>query len=83
MDKKVGNGIIQNESQATDELKASSKKDWKTRVGGKVCDLIDCRVIMEEMQTAEVFRLKNRENKEVNITDSEFCLQRVDGVPEE
>lgn len=60
MDREAGNGIIQNESQATDKLKAGSKKDWKNRVGGKMHDLIDCRVIRKEMQTAEVFRLKNR-----------------------
>lgn len=83
MDKEVGNGIILNESQATDKLKASSKKDWKNRVDGKMCDKFDCRIIMKEMQTAEFFRLKNRKNKEVNIRDSKFCLYRVGAVPEE
>lgn len=42
MDKEVGNRIIQNQSQATDKLKASSKKDWKNTAGGKMCDLINC-----------------------------------------
>jgi len=61
-------------------LKASSRTDWRNRVGGKMCDLVDCRVIMAEAWTDEVFRLKDRKSKEVNITDTKFCLQRVDAV---
>jgi len=45
-----------------------------------MCDLVDCRVIMAEAWTDEVFRLKDRKSKEVNITDTKFCLQRVDAV---
>lgn len=57
--------IMQNKSQATDKLKASCEKDWKSIVGSKMCDLT--AVIMKEVQTDKFFWLKNRKNQEVSI----------------
>lgn len=73
MDKEVGNGIIYNESQASDKLKANSKEEWKNRVGGKMRGLTNCRVMMEEIQTAEVFTLKKWE-KNKGCEHFKFCL---------
>lgn len=69
----------------TDKLE---KKKATRRTGkvfsGKMCDVIDCRVIMETNVGSLNFQVEEqKKNKEVKITDSKFCLQRDDTVPQE
>lgn len=73
MDKEVGNGTICSESQASDKSKANSREEWKNRVGGKMRDLIDYRVIMNEIGGVQVFTLKKwKKNK--GSEHFKFCL---------